>query len=375
MGNQSTDLPLSPTPVIIHQSIKHQKAALAAFFLMKKNLLIIAALLLASVALIVVLLRSAGPDRVIAHFNRTYNRFTLQALDTVAFPGRISIMKVNNGVVYGYVYKNTAIYSYDVSHRRLDTFFNNSKASISLMCGFDIDTPACYLFDASGARVIAYQPATGAIDSIKCSSKCYIRATRAATGNAFITQGFDPEKQRANLRLAGLSSAVKDSTLYEFTHFEDGGLSADGFFTKNTHTGDLYYIPFYNSEIIHYNQPAKQISKLITIDKTPPANIAVPSGKIYTLSGKAIFVNSAAAADDQYLYVLSYALSEDAQASGYHGPSLDIYNIATGNYESSIRLPGYENLPVLQLAKYNDTLVAAYDKNVLLFRLTTAANL
>jgi|GEM_PF-4880222 len=29
----------------------------------------------------------------------------------------------------------------------------------------------------------------------------------------------------------------------------------------------------------------------------------------------------------------------------------------------------------LQLARYNDTLVAAYDKNVLLFRLNTAAKL
>lgn len=337
---------------------------------MKKNLLIIAALLLASVALIVVLVRSAGPDRVMAHFNRTYNRFALQPLDTVAFPGRISIMKVHNGTVYGYVYKNTAIYSYNISHRRLDTFFNNKKAAINLMCGFDIDTPACYLFDASGARVISYQPATGAIDSIKCNSKCYIRATRAAIENAFITQSFDTESQRANLRLAGLSNAHKDSTLYEFTHFEDGGLSADGFFTQNTHTGDLFYIPFYNSEIIRYNQPANRLSKLITIDKTPPANIAVPQGKIYTLSGKAVFVNSAATADDQYLYVLSYALSEDARVSGYRGPSLDIYNVATGNYETSIRLPGYQDLPVLQLAKYNDTLVAAYDKNVLLFKLT-----
>lgn len=340
---------------------------------MKKNLLILAALLLASVVLIAVLVRSASPDRVIAHFNRTYHRFTLQPLDTVAFPGRISIMKVHKGAVYGYVYKDTAIYSYDISRQRLDTFFSNRKAVIKLMCGFDIDTPACYLFDASGSRVITYQPATGAIDSIKCSSKCYIRATRAATGNAFITQIFDTEKQRVNLRLAGFSSTRKDTMLYEFTHFEDGGLSADGFFTQNTHSGDLYYIPFYNSEIIRYNQPTKQLSKLITIDKTPPANIAVPTGKIYTLSGKAVFVNSTATADNQYLYVLSYALSEDARASGYRGPSLDIYNVATGAYETSIRLPGYENLPVLQLAKYNDTLVAAYDKNVLLFRLNKKA--
>ncbi|HEY0612715.1 MAG TPA: hypothetical protein VGD35_23725, partial [Chitinophaga sp.] len=272
-------------------------------------------------------------------------------------------------------YKNTTVYSYDPTQRRLDTFFSNRNIPVSMLCGFDIDTPACYLFDASGSRVISYQPATGAIDSIKCGSKCYIRATHAATGNAFITQSFDTEKQRANLRLAGLSNAHKDSTLYEFTYFEDGGLSADGFFTKNTHTGDLYYIPFYNSEIIRYNQPTKQISKLITIDKTPPANIAVPTGKIYTLSGKAVFVNSTATADDQYLYVLSYALSEDARASGYRGPSLDIYNVATGQYETSIRLPGYENLPVLQLAKYNDTLVAAYDKNVLLFKLNATAKL
>lgn len=341
---------------------------------MKKNLLILTALLLASVALILVLVRSANPDRVMAHFQRTYNRFELQALDTVDFPGRISIMRVHNGNVYGYVYKNAVVYGYDIAQRRLDTFFSNRNIPVNMLCGFDVDTATSYMFDASGSRIILYRPATGAVDSIRCSGKCYIRATRGTGRPVFITQCFDTVKQRCNLRLVDFTGARKDSTLYEFTYFEDGGLSADGFFTRNVHTGDLYYIPFYNSEIIRYDQRNNRVSKLITIDKTPPANIATPTGKIYTLSGKAVFVNSTAAADDQYLYVLSYALSEDARSSGYNGPSLDIYNVASGSYETSIRLPGYKNLPVLQLAKYADTLVAAYDKHVLLFKLETAAD-
>ncbi len=85
---------------------------------------------------------------------------------------------------------------------------------------------------------------------------------------------------------------------------------------QRTHIpGDLYYIPLY-SEIIHYNQQAKQVSKLITIDKTPPANIAVPSGKIYTLSGKAVFVNLLATADDAISVCVVLCLVEDACASG-----------------------------------------------------------
>lgn len=341
---------------------------------MKKNLLIITALLIASMTLILVLVRSANPDRVIAHFQRTYNRFELKPLDTVPFPGRVSIMKVHKGMVYGYVYKNSTVYSYDISQHRLDTFFSNRNINVNMLCGFDIDTPACYMFDASGSRVISYHPATGAIDSIKCGARCFIRATRAS-GASFITQYFDTVKQRCNLRLTDFSGTRKDSTLYEFTYFEDGGLSADGFFTKNDRSGDLYYIPFYNSEIIRYDQQHSSVSKLITIDRTPPANIAVPTGRIYTLSGKAVFINSTATADDQYLYVLSSALSEDAQSSGYRGPSLDIYNVATGHYESSIRLPGFNEQPVLQLAKYGDTLAAAYDKNILLFRLNAASHL
>ncbi|GAA0540461.1 hypothetical protein [Chitinophaga japonensis] len=337
---------------------------------MKKNLLILSALLLAVVLLMLILVKRADPDRVVAPFNRTYSLFDLQPLDTVPFPGRVSIMRATNGTVYGYVYKRAAIYSYDMARRRLDTFFNNSQLPVDMLCGFDVDTATSYLFDAAGNRVILYNPGTGALDSIRCARKCFIRAVPDMSGAAFITQCFDTVTQRCNLRLASFDGRP-DSTLYAFTRFEDGGLSADGFFTAHAASGVYYYIPFYNSEIIRYDQRHDSLSRLVTIDRTPPANVAVPTGKFYSLSGKAVFVNSTATADERYLYVLSYALSEDARAENYRGPSLDIYQAATGRYAGSIRLPGYKGLPVLQLAKCSDTLIAAYDKNILLFKLRT----
>ena len=88
-------------------------------------------------------------------------------------------------------------------------------------------------------------------------------------------------------------------------------------------------------------------------------------------SSKSIVINSTATADAEHLYILSYVLTEDAATSGYRGPVIDVYSIKTGSYEGSFRLPGFENRPVIQLVRYADKLVAAYENNILIFKLTS----
>jgi len=311
---------------------------------MKRDLLILSALLCCAIVITYILAKGAEPDRISTNYERMYDRYTLQPIDTVLFPGRVSIMKAAQGNIYGYVYSKKTIFRYNANLHNIDSFYSNN----GIVTRLEIDKNTFYIFDDSENNVITYGQGKSAAHYLKTS--------------------FDTSKKIAQLKLRAFNTPTLDSTIYEFPRFEDGGLSADGFYISNHY--HQYYISFYNSGIIQYDEENKRTKLIHTIDNTPPSNIAVPTGNIYTRSSKSVIVNSTATADEKYLYVLSYVLSQDAVKSNYRGPVVDVYNIQSGHYESSFRFPGYQNKPVLQLAKSTDTLIAAYENNVLLFKLT-----
>jgi hypothetical protein len=308
---------------------------------MKKDLLILSALFCCALIITYILVKGAEPDRIFTDQKRSYGKFTLTAMDTIAFPGRVSIMKVAQGNVYGYVYSKKTIYRYDTHLHTIDSFFSRPE----IVTRIEADSSAIYVFDDTGNKFI---------------TKGIIQPS------SYLITRYDTSKKIAQLKLRSFATSF-DSTLYGFPYFEDGGLSADGFYVRDTRY--QFYVPFYNSGIIKYDALHQHVSVIHTIDKTPPFNVAVPSGNIYNLSSKAVIVNSAATADDKYLYVLSYVLSADTD--NYRGPAVDVYNIERNAYEGSFRLLGYQSMPVLQLSKRADTLIAAYEKNVLLFKLTS----
>jgi hypothetical protein len=308
---------------------------------MKKNLLILSALLCCALIIMYILIKGAEPDRIFTDHKRSYDKFKLQPIDTVLFPGRVSIMRTAPGNIYGYVYSKKTIYRYDTHLHAIDSFFSRPD----IITRLEVDTNACYIFDGTGNNIVT--------KGIPQSS-------------SYLITSYDTVKKITELKLRNFNTSL-DSTLYGFPYFEDGGLSADGFYIRDK--SYYFYISFYNSGIIRYDEQQDKIRIIHTIDNTPPSNIAVPTGNIYNRSSKAVIVNSTATADEKYLYVLSYVLSADTD--NYRGPAVDVYNIEHGNYEGSFRLPGYQSLPVLQLSKQADTLIAAYEKNILLFKLTS----
>lgn len=320
---------------------------------MKNKLLLLSALLCCAIVIMYILVKGAEPDRIFTAFTRNYNKYQLQPVDTIEFPGRVSIMKTSGDNIYGYVYSKNAIFRYNTSRHTLDTFLVN-KTSIITRMEIEPVTNTFYLFDDTGNNIVIYQPDT---------------AKPAVNGTEYLSMSYDTIQKRELLKLKNFAVPQQDSILYPFPRFEDDGLSADGFYIRNMPQGVHFYIPFYHSGIIRYDVSHNNLTTFHTIDNTPPVNIAVQTGDIYTRSSKAIVVNSSATADQQYLYILSYVLSKDVLESGYRGPAIDVYNSVNGQYEGSFRLPGYQSKPVLQLSKRGDTLIAAYESNILLFKL------
>lgn len=310
---------------------------------MKRNLWILSALFCSAFIIMYILVRGAEPDRIVSGISRTYQHYQLAPIDTIAFPGRVSIMRARDNDIYGYVYSQKTVFRYNTVHHRLDTFFNDRIKPLPIVTRIELadDGKTFYLFDETQEHITVYQPEKKQTDSINMA--------------AFLTR-------------KGTRLHFKDSTIQEFTHFEDGGLSADGFFVNDAPY--QFYVSFYNSDIVKYDVSKGTTQSFRTIDQTPPTNIAVPTGSIYSRSPKAIIINSTATADADHLYVLSYVLSQDAVKSGYRGPAVDVYNTGNGEYTGSFRLPGFQNKPVLQMAKCGDTLIAVYERSILRFKMS-----
>ncbi|MGY0038518.1 hypothetical protein [Pedobacter sp. NJ-S-72] len=298
---------------------------------MKKNLLLLAALFCSAILIMYVLVKGAEPDRIYANFTRDYHKYKLLPVDTVLFPGRVSIMKADQGNIYGYVYNQNSIFRYNLSNHKIDTFFTKKDLPINIATRLEIDTAihTFYIFDDSGNKAITYQPDKKKIDSLLFEKKNTKASSVSSLQNkSFLSSGYDTKKKKIlQLKLRNFSFPGKDSVLHQFPFFEDGGLSADGFFVRNASSHDHFYIPFYNGDILKYDDQLNKTYVFHTIDKTKANNITVKTGKIYMRSSKSIVINSTATADAEHLYILSYVLTEDAAKSGYRGPVIDVYII------------------------------------------------
>lgn len=350
---------------------------------MKKAVTTLILLLIIALGLMLLLVKGSDPDRSRIPFHRDYSRFAAIPAGSLPFPGKVSLVKVVDGTVFGYVHKNGIIYKFDPGHTQPDTFMRFPELQTGALAGFDADLSGhlFYYFTAKGGKIFVSRQNGILTDSIFFADNTYVKGIKALAGNILLFQVYDPVRVVSRLKLAGSnltgahlagSDMVNghsgyDTLLYEFPHFDDGGISADGFFIKQPATGDLYFIPYYNSYIIRYNQLQNRLSRIITIDSTRPANIALRTNTGYSISSKAILINSAATADHDHLYVLSYAL---ARANERKNVSIDIYATADGGYEGSLLLEAPPTGAVLSLDKSGDTLFVSSSKNVFLYKLT-----
>ena len=117
---------------------------------MKRKLLTLSALFCSAFIVMFILVRGAEPDRIFTSASRHYDIFQLHPLDTIAFPGRVSIMRAAQGNVYGYVYSKTAIFRFNTHTHMLDTFFSNSQLSLPIITRMEIDTAAGKFFAGMG---------------------------------------------------------------------------------------------------------------------------------------------------------------------------------------------------------------------------------
>lgn len=335
---------------------------------MKKNILVLILILVGAFCFILILVRKSDPESLVIDFARRYNGISATREDSIRLPGMPTTMEADSNMLYGYLHRQGIIIRYDLEKRKADTSLQIRSLFSGAISGTDMDNAAniFYFFGSGVNRIYRFRPEDSMKDSLSCGNISLNGGKKCIMGSDFFVRTVDNASGLTCLKKVDCLGHT-DTTLYTFAHFKDGGISADGFFVKDKLSKKQFFIPYYNSEIIQYDELNNTISKIITIDKTKPFNCAVPTYQGYSISSKSRINNIAATTDSAHLYLLSHTISR-AQHE-LPGTVVDVYSTVTGEYERSLQFPYFEGRRVSMLAKSGERLFVAYGNTILRYKI------
>lgn len=282
------------------------------------------------------------------------------------FPSIPASLNVWENKVHELLILDKVFYRYDTQP---DTLLFTRNIFDETPCAIDRDpeTGKLYFFFTNMKHGLIFSPGNEKPDSISFGKQMLMRVCKSNTDKQFYVQKRDQQTKLSTLEKMDLNKPGSSKLLYTFPKFDDGGLSSDGFFIKQEGGRKVFFIPLKNSHIIQYDPDLARTSRIITIDQTPPANATVKMGELYTNSSKTLFVNFAAVADLQYVYVLSSATAKDDEVTSY---AIDLYYINNGKYATSIKLPAHKGKGASLMDKSGDALYIAYENETVQFKLS-----
>jgi hypothetical protein len=334
----------------------------------KKNILVLLLILAGAFCLILILVRKSDPETLVINFPRRYNGISATREDTIRLPGMPTTMEIEGNMLYGYLHRQGIIIRYDLENRKADTLLHIRSLFSGAISGVDMDTATniFYFFGSGANRIYRFHPQDSIKDSLSSGKISLYGGKKCLAGSDFFIRTVDNASSLTSLKKVDCIQH-KDTTLYTFAQFKDGGISADGFFLKDKLSKKQFYIPYYNSEIIQYDELNNKVSKIITIDKTKPFNCTVATYQGYSITSKSRINNIAATTDSAHLYLLSYTISRGKNE--LPGTVVDVYSTVTGEYEQSLQFPYFEGRPASLLYKSGERLFVAFGNTILRYKI------
>lgn len=148
-----------------------------------------------------------------------------------------------------------------------------------------------------------------------------------------------------------------------FTNSPGSSISDDGFFASNK-CGDIFYANYLSDKIIKMNNQGEVLKNSRCVYLMPAPEIYIDSKLAYPISSDIHVADLFA--DCRFIYLLSRIPNEDDELV------IDCYNARNLSYQYSFALP-YNNEEqtdaVIQIAILADTLYAAYENELVVFKL------
>ncbi|MGB8193802.1 MAG: hypothetical protein WCF67_17855 [Chitinophagaceae bacterium] len=329
----------------------------------------ISILILAVAGIIYYLTNQNKKPAVNTNFTRNYSPSAVEVDALIEAPCNIDVLTSWRGTLIGYSIGARRIVQMDSAGNLLKRISYDPPGKRGIIHSMSIDSNYVYCFDINNRSVYR----TDFKDSLSFADSLP-RGVMGAVKNygpGYTLQQSNSKSKDAFLRAFGEANTPSD-TIYAFASFKDWGVSHRGQLFKDADNTSVFFLPFYNADVLRYDYASGKIHHIQSVDKNPVRDMSTstPMGRI--LSSKAPVTNRIATANKNYLFILSYARSAgDPHANQ---PIVDVYAAITGNYCYSFPVPGITGMKISSIACIDDRLAISFNHKITLLSFNEKAN-
>lgn len=153
----------------------------------------------------------------------------------------------------------------------------------------------------------------------------------------------------------------------------DGLFCTDGMLHYSKGFGSIVYVYYYRNEFILADTNFVEITRVHTIDTISKARLKVGSfnhGKTKTLAAPPFIVNRRSSVYGNKLFVQSNVRANNEKPLVFkNNPVIDVYDLRRRNYIFSFYVPQYQGIQMNSFRVRKSTIVAIYDRYLLVYTL------
>jgi hypothetical protein len=325
---------------------------------MKKTTLLLA-IIIAVLLLLGTLLLFPKKYETGNNFQRVYPNTLLHKARVIEWSSDVDLLMAWKGNIIAHSLSSKYISLIDTAGKILSSLQFTALTPRSSIHSIDVDSGSVYFFDLNDRIALKsdFKQGLSVSDPLQKGLRGIVKST-----GGYVCLQLDSLNKNVSLNKMNTGSVVQQ--LYHLEPYDDWGFSHLGLMFKNEVGSKVFYMPFYNSRIIEYDQQLSAVSFITSIDKSPVKDYSIATGEGRALSSKAPKINRKGCADNRCLYVLSYAGSKDDPEDN---EIIDVYDINTGKYLHSFVLPDFKKEEVNALTCTGGKLIAGYKNNIIIY--------
>jgi len=236
--------------------------------------------------------------------------------------------------------------------------------SFKQIIGWGVDARGLYVADPSNGTVTQFN-AAGAFDRQYKFNPGLVRAMRLQ-GDNYALKSNDKAVLNEDFRVVNIATGRITPMDKVYTSYNDGGFATDGFFIRSEHADrPNVHVSYRMGNFFCFDDAGKVAFKASTIEghSAPPKVITSTHSRV--IAPQQRMVNRTAAADRQFIYIVSNIKSKEEKRSDFEENSaVDVYRLDNGKYAHSFYIPDYKGEKVSDLCKVQDGFYAVQGRSV-----------
>lgn len=273
-------------------------------------------------------------------FVRNYKKVSEVIVSEFDFLATIYSVKVSNDFIFFDNFTERQIKKIDFSGNIIKTYGKKGSGPGEFLRidGWSINDSNLFFWDSAALRITSISKNIQTYNL----SEDFMRAEQL-NENEFIFFDINWQDKKGNFSKYSLIDRKKNLLAVELPPQIKHPLSFDGFFTRNK-LQEVIFVSYKMGYFIKFSKDGEVIFSQPTVDKSPPVKIMEENGKTFADPKALSSIIYSCDADEKYLFICSKLKSIGDFKDNRN--SIDIYDLANGEYRFSLHLGKLEDEPI-----------------------------